>query len=126
MTKKPADQLGQHTLLVQASNQVIGFAEQIQKLKVNLSISGRTHSTFQNYSRLLAVMALHFKCLPTDLTETQINDYLYYLQQQHNTPSETYFKHTIYGLRALFKVENISSDHIKLPKLGVHQKVWGN
>lgn len=62
-------------------------------------------------------MALHFKCLPTDLTETQINDYLYYLQQQHNTPSETYFKHTIYGLRALFKVENISTDHIKLPKL---------
>ena len=62
-------------------------------------------------------MALHFKCLPTDLTETQINDYLYYLQQQHNTPSETYFKHTIYGLRALFKVENISADHIKLPKI---------
>ena len=93
------------------------FAEQIQKLKVNLSISGRAYSTFQNYSRLLAVMALHFKCLPTSLTEAQINDYLYFLQQQHNTPSETYFKHTIYGLRALFKVENISADHIKLPKL---------
>jgi integrase/recombinase XerD len=62
-------------------------------------------------------MALHFKCLPTALTETQINDYLFYLQQQHNTPSETYFKHTIYGLRALFKVENISADHIKLPKI---------
>ena len=59
--KKPADQIGQHTLLIQASKQVIGFAEQIQKLKVNLSISGRAYSTFQNYSRLLAVMALHFK-----------------------------------------------------------------
>ena len=79
MTKKPADQLGQHTLLVQASKQVIGFAEQIQKLKVNLSISGRAYSTFQNYSQLLAVMALHFKCLPTSLTEAQINDYLYSL-----------------------------------------------
>jgi integrase/recombinase XerD len=62
-------------------------------------------------------MALHFKCLPTALTETQINDYLYYLQQQHNTPCESYFKHTIFSLRALFKVENISADHIKLPKL---------
>jgi integrase/recombinase XerD len=62
-------------------------------------------------------MALHFKCLPTALSETQINEYLYHLQQQHNTPSETYFKHTIFGLRALFKVENIFSDHIKLPKL---------
>jgi integrase/recombinase XerD len=62
-------------------------------------------------------MALYFKCLPTALTETQINEYLFHLQQRHNTPSETYFKHTIFGLRALFKVENISSDHIKLPKL---------
>lgn len=68
-------------------------------------------------------MALHFKCLPTALSETQINDYLYFLQQQHNTPSETYFKHTIYGLRALFKVEKISADHIKLPKIKRSQKL---
>ena len=99
------------------------FSEQIQKLKVNLSISGRTQSTFLNYSRLLAAMALHFKCLPTALFESQINDYLYFLQQQHNTPSETYFKHTIYGLRALFKVENISADHIKLPKIKRSKKL---
>ena len=33
--------------LVQASKQVIGFAEQIQKLEVNLSISGRAHSRLQ-------------------------------------------------------------------------------
>jgi len=99
------------------------FSEQIQKLKVNLSISGRTQSTFLNYSRLLAAMALHFKCLPTALSESQINDYLYFLQQQHNTPSETYFKHTIYGLRALFKVENISADHIKLPKIKRSKKL---
>ena len=99
------------------------FSEQIQKLKVNLSISGRTQSTFLNYSRLLAAMALHFKCLPTALSESQINDYLYFLQQQHNTPSETYFKHTIYGLRVLFKVENISADHIKLPKIKRSQKL---
>ena len=82
--KKPADQIGQHTLLVQASKQVIGFSEQIQKLKVNLSISGRTQSTFLNYSRLLAAMALHFKCLPTALSESQINDYLYFLQHLRN------------------------------------------
>ena len=68
-------------------------------------------------------MALHFKCLPTALSESQINDYLYFLQQQHNTPSETYFKHTIYGLRALFKVENISADHIKLPKIKRSKKL---
>ena len=83
MTKKPADQIGQHTLLIQASKQVMvglafQFSEQIQKLKVNLSISGKAFSTFQNYSRLLVVMALHFKCLPAFLTEAQINDYLYF------------------------------------------------
>jgi hypothetical protein len=30
---------------------------------------------------------------------------------------ESYFMHTISSLRALFNVENISADHIKLPKL---------
>jgi integrase/recombinase XerD len=44
-------------------------------------------------------------------------------QEQHNTHSETYFKHTFYGLRALFKVENISADHIKLPKIKLANKL---
>ena len=46
MTKKTATQIGEHTLLFQASKQFIGFAEQIQKLRVNLSILGSRRDIF--------------------------------------------------------------------------------
>jgi integrase/recombinase XerD len=78
---------------------------------------GRAHSTFLNYSRHLAKMALHFKCLPTELDEDQISDYLHLLKQEHNTPSDSYFKHTVFGLRMLCKVENIKPHEIGLPSI---------
>jgi integrase/recombinase XerD len=68
-------------------------------------------------------MALHFDCLPTKLCEDQIKDYLYLLQQQHNTPSLTYFKHTIYGLRMLFKIEGIKPSEVGLPPIAKSQKL---
>ena len=52
-------------------------------------------------------MALHFNCLPTELDEEQVNEYLYQLQQRSKTPSQTYFKHTVYGLRFLLKSEGL-------------------
>jgi integrase/recombinase XerD len=71
----------------------------------------------------IATMALHFNCLPTELDEDQITDYLYHLQTKHNTPSETYFKHTVYGLRAIFKMEGITSSHITLPSIKKEKKL---
>jgi integrase len=62
-------------------------------------------------------MALHFECLPTDLDEDQIIDYLNFLQQTHHTPSDSYFKHTVYGLRMLCKVEGIKYTEIGLPSI---------
>ena len=52
-------------------------------------------------------MALHFKFLPTELEPEQVQDYLYELQQRSKTPSQTYFKHTIYGLRFLLKTDQL-------------------
>lgn len=68
-------------------------------------------------------MALHFDCLPTELDEDQIKDYLYLLQQQHNTPSLTYFKHTIYGLRMLFKIYGIKPSEVGLPPIKKSKKL---
>lgn len=102
-------------MLAQASGKVKGFSEEIQKLKVNLSVDGKSKSTYQNYARHLATLALHFNALPSSLSQEQIKDYLYELQQSHPTPCESYFKHTVFGLRALFKIENLNADHIQLP-----------
>ena len=62
-------------------------------------------------------MALHFGCLPTELNEDQIQDYLYLLQQNHKTPSESYFKHTVYGLRMVCKVEGLKFSELGLPSI---------
>ena len=62
-------------------------------------------------------MALHFNCLPTQLDSDQINDYLYLLRQQHDTPSQAYFKFTVYGLRFVFRMKGLKDKHIELPAI---------
>ncbi len=62
-------------------------------------------------------MALHFQCLPTALEPEQVKDYLYELQQRSKTPSQTYFKHTVYGLRFLLKTEGLPYEYLHLPSI---------
>ncbi|MFT4154034.1 phage integrase N-terminal SAM-like domain-containing protein [Parafilimonas sp.] len=94
-----------NTYLNRACREVNGFTELLQRFERNISILGRSARTFDNYSRHVAAMALHFQCLPTALDPEQVKDYLYELQQRSKTPSQTYFKHTVYGLRFLLKTE---------------------
>jgi len=48
-------------------------------------------------------------------------DYLYELQQRSKTPSQSYFKHTVYGLRFLLKTEGLPYEYLKLPEIK-HEK----
>lgn len=93
------------------------------RLKRRMSTAGRSSSTLNNYGRHLAQMALHFNCLPAKLEDDQIEDYLYLLQQQHNTPSESYFKHTVYGLRFLFRLEGLDDKRVALPSIERQEKL---
>lgn len=68
-------------------------------------------------------MALHFQCLPTELDPEQVKDYLYELQQRSKTPSQTYFKHTVYGLRFLLKTEGLPYEHLHLPSIARPDKL---
>ncbi|GAL87809.1 integrase [Sporocytophaga myxococcoides] len=92
-------------------------------MRQKVSLSGKSNSTLRNYSLHLAKMALHFQCLPTLLDSDQIDDYLYLLQQQHNTPSNSYFKHTVYGLRFAFRMEGLKDKHIELPSIKKDKKL---
>lgn len=62
-------------------------------------------------------MALHFNCCPSELDKEQVLDYLLYLKNLHKTPSESTFKHTVYGLRALYKLHGMEDKHISLPQI---------
>lgn len=89
----------------------------------SVSISGKSPSTLKNYSHHVAKMALHFGQLPTELDEDQINDYLHLMQQEHNTPSESYFKFTVYGLRYAFRVSGLPEARVALPSIKHEKKL---
>ena len=95
----------------------------MQRFERNISVLGRSKRTFECYSRHVAAMALHFGCLPTELDAEQVQDYLYHLQQRSKSPSQTYFKHTVYGLRFLLKTENLPYDHLHLPSISKEKKL---
>ena len=67
--------------------EVIGFEALPERFERNISIPARSPRTFDNYSRHVAAIALHFQCLPTELDPEQVKDYLYELQLRSNPPS---------------------------------------
>ncbi len=104
-------------MVKRACVKVAGFEVLLARFERNISILGRSKRTFDSYSRHVAAMALHFRCLPTQLDPEQVKDYLYFLQQRSRTPSQTYFKHTVYGLRFLLKTEGLPYSFLHLPSI---------
>jgi site-specific recombinase XerD len=102
---------------------VAGFDELLNRFERNISVLGRSQSTFNCYSRHIAAMAMHFGCLPTELDSEQVQDYLYLLQSRSKTPSQTYFKHTVYGLRFLLKGEGLEYSFLHLPSIKHEKKL---
>lgn len=51
-----------------------------------------------------------------ELTDAQINDYLLLLRE-HQNPSLSYFKHTVYGLRYAFRLVGRDDRAIRLPSI---------
>ena len=71
----------------------------------------------------MAAVSLHFGKIPTELDPEQIHDYLFYLQKKSKSPSQSYFKHTVYGLRFLLKSEGLSYDFLSLPEIKKEKKL---
>ncbi len=59
------------TLVQQAINKVSGFQQLCKELERAINVSGKSKSTFTNYSRHLAHLALHYRQLPTELDNEQ-------------------------------------------------------
>jgi site-specific recombinase XerD len=68
-------------------------------------------------------MAQHFNISPLLLDEEQILDYLHYLKTQKKTPSDSFFKHTVYGLRYAYRMEGMQDKRIVLPSLEKPKKL---
>lgn len=110
------------TLVARACLNVAGFTELYNRLEKKIVISGKSLSTLKSYGRHIAHMALHFNCLPTELDAEQIQDYLYLIKSS-KAPSNTYFKHSVYGLRFLLRLEGLDERVVELPVLNREKKL---
>ena len=79
--------------------------------------------TFESYGRHLAAISLHFGRTPLELTAEEVQDYLFALQKRSRTPSQTYFKHTVFSLRFLLKSEGLPYEHLLLPAIRKEKKL---
>ncbi|MEO8255301.1 MAG: tyrosine-type recombinase/integrase [Flavobacterium sp.] len=68
-------------------------------------------------------MALYFGKIPTELDVEQVQEYLFMLQKRSKTPSKTYFKHCVYGLRFLLKSEGLPYEYLHLPSIKHEKKL---
>lgn len=102
-------------LIEQACAQVKGYRELHEKFLRHIVVSGKSESTVRSYGTHLAKLALHFNQVPTEVDPDQINDYLYQVKQEHNTPSDSYFKFTVYGLRFAYRLLGMKDKRLELP-----------
>jgi len=71
----------------------------------------------------LAKLAIHFNELPTEVDPDRINDYLHLVKRSHNTPSDSYFKFTVYALRFAYRIEGMKDKRIELPTIKHSKKL---
>ena len=104
------------TIIDRAKNEVKDFQTMYAQLEQKVMLGGLSQSTLTNYGRCIAKISLHFHCIPIKLEEEQINGYLQSLVRG-DSPSKSYFKHTVYGLRFLFRIYDLEDRAIRLPSL---------
>ena len=110
------------TIVQQACDKVTGFAKLYSDLERSVNVSGKSKSTLTNYGRQLAHLALHFNQLPTLLDSEQVMDYLNFVKAK-GTASATFFKFTVYGMRAACKLGGLPYQQFSLPSIQRGEKL---
>ena len=93
-----------------------------QKLEQKVILSGLSSATLKSYGRSIAHISLFFNQIPLELSDEVINEYLAEIRSSRN-PSETYFKHAVYGLRYLFRLFGREDRAIALPQIARSNKL---
>jgi len=93
------------------------FEQVLTKLSQQVVLRGQSTSTLSNYGRRLALFVIHFKALPEQINEDEINEYLVALARDPKSPSRSSFKHMVYGLRYYYRLLGMNKKAIALPSL---------
>ena len=93
-----------------------------QKLEEKVILIGLSTATLKSYGRSIAHISLFYNTIPLELSDEVINEYLAEIRSSKN-PSETYFKHAVYGLRYLFRLFGREDRAIALPQIERSKKL---
>ena len=96
---------------------VDGFSHVFDTLRQQTALRGQSQSTLNNYIHHVALVCLHFKRLPEDISDEEINEYLTALAIDPKSPSRSAFLHAVYGLRYYFRYVGLSKRAVDLPSL---------
>ena len=110
-------QKNEFTTLERAIQTVDGFSRVFDTLRQQTAIRGQSESTLYNYIHRLALVSLHFRRLPENISDDEINEYLTALALDVKSPSRSGFKHTVYGLRSYFRHVGLTKRAVDLPSL---------
>lgn len=110
------------TIVQQACDKVTGFDQLYKEMERSINISGKSKSTLINYGRQLAHLSLYYSCLPTALDNEQVLDYLH-LVKVNGSPSATFFKFTVYGMRYACKLRGLPYEQFSLPSIEHNDKL---
>ncbi len=111
-----------NTVVSQAKKGVPGFAIAFGKFIEKVTINQCSKSLIVNYSRSLAVIAIHFNRPPQLISVEEINSYLYRMMV-HQQCSLTYFKHSVYALRFWFRLFDMEGKAIQMPPIKKEKKL---
>lgn len=114
--------MSKNTIYSRACNQVAGFKPMGEEFVRKLVINGKAKSTHENYLRQMAKMALHFGKTPLELSQSDLEEYLYHLIQK-DSDSMSSFKHLVYGLRKLYLLFDKEVLHLSLPSINRPNKL---
>ena len=106
----------------EACRKIEGFEKMANHFLKSLVIAGKSKSTHENYLRQMAKMALHCGKTPLEMEPDEIDNYLYHLVNR-DTDSQSLFKHLVYGLRKLYKLNEYEHLHVNLPSINRPQKL---
>ena len=62
--------------LERAIQTIVGFSHVFDTLRQQTALRGQSQSTLNNYIHHVALVCLHFKRLPEDISDEEINEYL--------------------------------------------------
>lgn len=108
--------MSRKTYLEQACEAVPEFKTVSKQFLRKYTLAGKSSSCIRNYLMQISKLVLHFQRSPLELSQDQLEEYLFYLHQQ-DQPSMSSFKHLVYGLRTMFSMFKNEELFLSLPTI---------